>query len=55
MRIEGRTVAITGANGFIGRNLTVRLSERGPQNAVPSSNDPFPWVDTLGVEATEWN
>lgn len=35
--------------------LTVRLSERGPQNAVPSSNDPFPWVDTLGVEATEWN
>ncbi|PCC72168.1 protein of unknown function [Nannocystis exedens] len=35
--------------------LTVRMSERGPQNAVPSSNDPFPWVDTLGVEATEWN
>ncbi|MBZ5713724.1 DUF4349 domain-containing protein [Nannocystis pusilla] len=35
--------------------LTVRMSARGPQNAVPSSNDPFPWVDTLGVEATEWN
>ncbi len=35
--------------------LTVRMSQRGPQNTIPSSNDPFPWVDGLGVEATEWN
>ncbi len=34
--------------------LTVTLSERGPQNAIPTSNDPFRWVDELGVDATEW-
>jgi len=34
--------------------LTLTLLERGPGDAVPSSNDPFPWVDELGVEATEW-
>jgi len=34
--------------------LTVRVEERGPVNNIPSSNDPFPWVDSLGVEATEW-
>jgi hypothetical protein len=34
--------------------LTVNLIERGPHQPVPSSNDPFPWVDSLGVEATEW-
>ncbi|KIG18527.1 hypothetical protein DB30_00212 [Enhygromyxa salina] len=34
--------------------LTVSLSERGPQDSIPTSNDPFRWVDTLGVEATEW-
>lgn len=34
--------------------LTLGLVERGPFTPTPSSNDPFPWVDTLGVEATEW-
>ncbi|PRQ08360.1 DUF4349 domain-containing protein [Enhygromyxa salina] len=34
--------------------LTVTLTERGPQDSIPTSNDPFRWVDTLGVEATEW-
>ncbi|MCX4247092.1 DUF4349 domain-containing protein [Paraliomyxa miuraensis] len=34
--------------------LTFSLVERGPHTATPSSNDPFPWVDELGVEATEW-
>lgn len=34
--------------------LTVTLIERGPQDSIPTSNDPFRWVDTLGVEATEW-
>jgi hypothetical protein len=34
--------------------LTVTLVERGPQDHIPSSNDPFGWVDNLGVEATEW-
>ncbi len=34
--------------------LTVQLSERGPHSPIPSENDPFPWVDELGVEATEW-
>lgn len=34
--------------------LTVRLAERGPRDPTPSSNDPFPWVDSLGVEATQW-
>lgn len=49
----GRLRMLENLIGF--STLTLRLSERGPQNAVPSSNDPFPWVDTLGVEATEWN
>jgi hypothetical protein len=34
--------------------LTVTLVEQGPYANTPSSNDPFPWVDSLGVEATEW-
>lgn len=34
--------------------LTLGLVERGPFTPTPSSNDPFPWVDALGVEATEW-
>jgi hypothetical protein len=34
--------------------LTVSLVERGPHVVTPSSRDPFPWVDDLGVEATEW-
>lgn len=34
--------------------LTLQFVERGPHTPLPSSNDPFPWVDDLGVEATEW-
>lgn len=34
--------------------LTVTLVERGPLDNIPTSNDPFRWVDSLGVEATEW-
>ena len=34
--------------------LTVQLYERGPHMPTPSSNDPFPWVNNLGVESTEW-
>ena len=34
--------------------LTLSLQERGPHTTAPSSNDPFRWVDSLGVEATEW-
>jgi hypothetical protein len=34
--------------------LTVSLVERGPHVVTPSSRDPFPWVNDLGVEATEW-
>ncbi len=49
----GRLRLLESLIGF--STLTVRMSLRGPQNAVPSSNDPFPWVDGLGVEATEWN
>jgi len=49
----GRLRLLESQIGF--STLTVRMSLRGPQNAVPSSNDPFPWVDNLGVEATEWN
>lgn len=33
--------------------LTVSFSQRGPTE-LPSSNDPFPWVDQLGVESTEF-
>ena len=35
--------------------LTLELIERGPYQQLPTSNDPFPWVDELGVEATEFN
>lgn len=34
--------------------LILNLVERGPTQLVPSSNDPFPWVDELGVEATDY-
>ncbi|MFV8752472.1 DUF4349 domain-containing protein [Nannocystaceae bacterium ST9] len=34
--------------------LTLVLSQRGPITAEIGSNDPFPWVDQLGVEATEY-
>jgi hypothetical protein len=34
--------------------LALTLQERGPHTLTPSSNDPFEWVNELGVEATEW-
>lgn len=34
--------------------LTIQFAERRPQQRLPSSNDPFRWVDQLGVESTEW-
>lgn len=34
--------------------LILRFVERGPNTPVPSSNDPFTWVDNLGVESTEY-
>jgi hypothetical protein len=34
--------------------LIVQFIARGPDVALPSSNDPFPWVVELGVEATEY-
>ncbi len=34
--------------------LIVQFVARGPDYAIPSSNDPFPWVIELGVEATEY-
>jgi hypothetical protein len=34
--------------------LIVQFIARGPDVAIPSSNDPFPWVVELGVEATEY-
>ena len=34
--------------------LTLRLSKRGPSDDLPSTNDPFSWVDRLGAEATEF-
>jgi hypothetical protein len=34
--------------------LILSLVERGPTQLVPSRNDPFPWVDELGVEATDY-
>lgn len=34
--------------------LSLTLQERGPHTPTPSSNDPFTWVNELGVESTEW-
>src|SRR5690606_30811815 len=34
--------------------LILRFVERGPLVSVPTSNDPFGWVDQLGVEITEY-
>jgi hypothetical protein len=34
--------------------LSLALTERRPQTDVPSTNDPFPWVDEIGVEGTAW-
>lgn len=50
--LQGRMRQLSNQIAF--STLTLRLIERGPHDAIPSSNDPFPWVDRLGVEATEW-
>lgn len=34
--------------------LSLGFVERVPQSDVPSTNDPFPWVDEIGVEGTAW-
>jgi hypothetical protein len=34
--------------------LTIAFAQRGPLTAEIGSNDPFPWVDQLGVESTEY-
>ena len=34
--------------------LSLALDERIPQIDVPSTNDPFPWVNEIGVEGTAW-
>ena len=34
--------------------LTLFLSQRGPAEQFPSTTDPFPWVDELGVELTAY-
>ncbi len=34
--------------------LTLNLIQRGSDEVLPTSNDPFPWVDELGVESTEY-
>lgn len=34
--------------------LSLALDERLPRVDVPSTNDPFPWVDEIGVEGTAW-
>lgn len=48
----GRLRLLENQIGF--STLTVNFIERGPHTDTPSSNDPFTWVDSLGVEATEW-
>jgi hypothetical protein len=34
--------------------LSLGLQERIPRTDAPSTNDPFPWVDEIGVEGTAW-
>lgn len=46
MRELGKSIAFS--------TLIVRIVARGPAVDLPTSNDPFPWVLELGVEATEY-
>ncbi len=48
----GRLRLLQNQIGF--STLTLNFIERGPHTDTPSSNDPFTWVNNLGVEATEW-
>lgn len=34
--------------------LSLTLAQRAPRSAKPPTNDPFPWVDDIGVEGTAW-
>lgn len=59
-RINGELEVLKGRLRQLGNliaysTLHLRLVERGPHDTISTSNDPFPWVDRLGVEATEWN
>jgi len=58
-RINGELEVLKGrmrhlSNLIAFSTLHITFIERGPHDIVPTSNDPFPWVDRLGVEATEW-
>jgi hypothetical protein len=50
--LKGRLRKLENLTSF--STLTLTLIERGPFTPTPSSNDPFYWVDSLGVESTEW-
>lgn len=50
--LKGRLRQLSNMTAY--STLTLEFYERGPHNPTPSSNDPFPWVDSLGVEDTEW-
>ncbi|MBL4686799.1 MAG: hypothetical protein JKY37_19535, partial [Nannocystaceae bacterium] len=34
--------------------LSIEVAELLRDIEPPSSNDPFPWVDSIGVESVEW-
>ena len=50
--LEGRMRQLR--NQITYSTLTLSMYERGPHDPTPSSNDPFPWVNSLGVESTEY-
>lgn len=50
---EGRMRQLKNMISF--STLTVQFVEQAPHVITAGQNDPFPWVDSLGVEATEWN
>ena len=55
MELEQATGRMRMLRNLIGfSTLTLNFDERGPHIDTPSSNDPFTWVNNLGVEATEW-
>ena len=50
--LKGRMRQLENLTAF--STLSLSIQERGPHTVTPSSNDPFPWVNDLGVESTEW-
>ncbi|WP_181197549.1 DUF4349 domain-containing protein [Enhygromyxa salina] len=50
--VRGRMRELSKSIAF--STLIIRVVARGPVDELPSSNDPFPWVLELGVEATEY-